>query len=87
MTEETKRLWLRLGDGDDYHDFDSIEEVKEVLDECDCLPVKRHCQYGVNGNRHYKGLNYISLYWGDDDAQPLSSITDDELVYLNKEAD
>ena len=82
---ETRRLWLRLGDSDDYHDHDSIEDVKETLDECDCLPVKHHCLYGVSG-RHHQGLNYISLYWGDNDAQPLGSITDDELVYLNKEA-
>ena len=77
-----KRLWIRLGDNDDYHDYDSIDDVKEILDECDCLPVKRYCQYGITA-RHFQGRNYISLFWGDDDAQPFNELTDNELVRLN----
>lgn len=40
--------------------------------------------YGVTDNDVYAGLNYISLYYGDENAEPIEPISDNELAELNK---
>lgn len=32
----------------------------------------------------YRGNNYISLFWGDDDAQPTGSLNHDEHSEINR---
>jgi len=77
-------VWLRLGDADDYHNFDTIDEVKADLEALGLKKDFKKCRkYGIS-NSEYKGLNYISLFWGDSEAQPLKPISDKELEYLNK---
>lgn len=77
------KIWLRLGDNAEYEDYDSIEEIKEIFEERELTKdFTRRCQYGVQ-NAEFKGNNYISLYYGDEEAQPIKEISDDELGFLN----
>lgn len=61
-------LWLRLGDASDYESSHSIE--CSLLAEC----FQRGDSFagwveaGLCVAPHYLGQNYISLYWGDADA-------------------
>lgn len=78
-------LWLRLGDVAEYEKYDSIEEVKDLFEEFGLTKdfYRGFGRYGI-ANSEYKGYNYISLYYGDDEAQPIKEISDSELAYLNK---
>jgi hypothetical protein len=68
-------LWVRVGDGDSYNPFDGVQEVSEYLAEMGAtVPLERYNRFGVT-RPEYKGRNYISLFWGDDDAQPTLSLT------------
>ena len=64
-------VWIRMGDADDYHSFDSPEEagnhVGYRLDEWD--DTFRHRISGVMLPPEFVGDNYASLFWGDEDAQ------------------
>lgn len=85
------KVWMRVGDQDDYHDFDSPEgaayDLHDLLhsDEGQCRGhiVMRHessMLYGVNiVGEGYEGQNAVSLYWGDDDAQFAAELSDLEL--------
>ena len=81
MVEKVARLWMRMGDTDDYNDFDSPFEAGDVigahLGEIKAVPsIRKYGKYGVEVDSFFRGpYNYVSLYWGDDDAQPIRSIT------------
>lgn len=78
------RLWIRGGDADDYHefgfDFDAAAEYLQLIGVSGRLC--RCGRYGVSA-RGFTGHNYISLYWGDDDAQPERGLTDKEVAKLS----
>lgn len=78
-------IWLRLGDADDYHAFDGLNDVAEALVESGVETVERHCLYGVR-TPGFEGNNYISLYWGPDprdgSAEASRELTDSELMTL-----
>jgi len=77
------KLWLRLGDVAEYEDYDIIEEIKEIFEERELTKdFTRSHQYGIK-NAEFYGNNYISLYYGDGEAQAIKPINDDELNYLN----
>lgn len=46
-------------------------------------PLERCTQYGVSSPQ-FRFQNYISLFWGDKDAQPVAEITKAELAELNR---
>lgn len=76
-------IWVRVGDQDEYESFDSIAEVVAYLHERRALltPVIRRGKYGVESGNH-QGLDYISVFWGDVDANPLSAISGEERCEL-----
>jgi hypothetical protein len=77
-------LWIRCGDGDNYNDFGidfaAAVEYLEMLGVT--APLVRCNMYGVSANG-FTGHNYLSLFFGDDDAQPEREVTDAELADLN----
>ena len=78
------QLWVRAGDGDNYNGFDGLHEVADYLAEMGATgPLERCNKYGVS-NPEYRGNNYISLYWGDEDAQPIRSLTVAEHNEVNR---
>ena len=69
------KVWTRLGDQGDYEDYDTpydagikIGEVYSILEpfEDEVKPRYRGKGYELPG---FEGNNYISLFWGDYDAQ------------------
>ena len=82
-------IWMRVGDEDGYHAFDTVEDAAEYLGEFYCLAaVERGPRYGVISG-DFIGLNYISLYWGldDEDAEAMRELNDSELTELNESLD
>ncbi len=78
------KIWVRAGDGDNYNDFDGVHEVADYLAEMSATdPLERCNEYGVT-SPEYQGNNYISLFWGDDDAQPIRSLTIEEHTEVNR---
>lgn len=75
-------LWIRLGDGDDYHAFDDLSEAAEHLSEFGVRFIERRDVYGVTAEG-FRGHNYISLFWGNADAQPTRGVSADELNEIN----
>ncbi len=86
----TDVLWMRLGDSDDYHAFDGLDDVADVLAEVGIGEVDRYCLYGVSAPG-FQGHNYISLYCGPDPgdgtAEASRELTNDELAELQLRLD
>ena len=76
------KVWMRVGDCDDYHDFDSLDEaVEDLLESLDGFySIRRSPHSGISGieilGTSLVGENAVSLYWGDDDAQLVSALSD-----------
>jgi hypothetical protein len=80
-------LWVRAGDGDNYNGFDGVQEVADYLAEMGATGPLDWCnKYGVT-SPEYQGNNYISLFWGDDAAQPLRPLTVGEHNEINRQLD
>ena len=77
-------LWIRCGDADNYNDFgDDFDDAAEYLQILGVTgPLVRCGLYGVSA-RGFTGHNYISFYWGDNDAQPEREVTNKELAKFN----
>lgn len=81
-----EKIWMRMGDGGEYEDFDSPfdagDRIGIFFSEDSKMPiVSKHGAYGVEVEPHFPGpYNYVSLFWGDDDAQPIRGLTADELA-------
>ena len=78
-------LWIRVGDNSNYNKIDDIYECANFLVlHGVSKELVRYNTYGVTDKDIYRGLNYISLYYGDNDGQPIKSISNDELEKLNE---
>lgn len=78
------KLWVRCGDQDDYHKYTRLTSAVRYLHSMGAsAPFERCIQYGVSSPQ-FRFQNYISLFWGDKDAQPVAEITEAELVELNR---
>jgi hypothetical protein len=79
------KLWLRIGDEDSYECFNELSEVAEILRQAfgggDSLENVRMVAGGFTAEG-YKGNNYISLYWGDKNADMIRSLTRKEFIVL-----
>ena len=77
-------LWVRAGDGDNYNAFDGFQDVADYLGEMGATSPLEWCnEYGVS-SPEFRGNNYISLFWGDDDAQPIRQLTTAERNEVNR---
>jgi hypothetical protein len=80
----TTTLWVRAGDGDNYNPFDGLQEVADYLADMGATGPLEWCNnYGVT-SPEFRGNNYISLFWGDADAQPTRSLTTSEHDEINR---
>ena len=79
MTAE--RVWIRLGDLAEYEAFDTPYdagfEVRQRLPER-VLPSYFYRAAGVSIPPNFIGNNYISLFWGDKDAQWIRDLSEEE---------
>ena len=77
------KIYIRCGDQDDYHEFDSIQEVAEHLEPLEALPPYTYCQYGLTCDG-YTGNNYISAYWGSDVETPIRGLDPNDIRALTR---
>lgn len=77
-------LWIRCGDADSYNAFgDDLDAAVDYLQMLGVTgPLVRCERYGVCAPG-FTNWNYISLFWGDDDAQPERELTDGEVEAMN----
>jgi hypothetical protein len=85
-TDRPAKLWLRVGEQDTYHSFEDVFNVALHLYEAGIEDIWKLGQpYRFTDASQFTDLNYISLFWGDDDAQPIRELTADELATLDTE--
>jgi hypothetical protein len=74
-------VWVRVGDVDEYHKFDSVEEADdEIRGNFRLPPAPQDCTFhrdgcGLNILPDLKENNYVSLYWGDTNAQSAHALS------------
>jgi len=87
MTEQKdggEHLWIRLGDSDDYEDYgDDIQALAGYLQEVGIKEIDRWVEKGFEASG-FGGHNYVSLYWGDADANFISELAQREKIQLEK---
>ncbi len=78
-------VWLRLGDVAEYEKFDSPGEAGQAVGERLAIHSEkqqtlsyRYRAAGVVIEPYFTGNNYISLYWGDEEAQWVTDLTSKE---------
>ena len=69
--------WVRLGDAGEYEEFAVLSEVTDHLQDRGAGPVLGWVQYGVE-TEDFQGNNYISLYVGDENADPIRQLDPEE---------
>ena len=79
------RLWTRLGDTGEYEEWGSdLAAVAGILVEARIDPHEMHqirCGLVCPG---FEQANYISLYWGDEDANMLADLSREEFQELKR---
>ncbi len=84
------KVWMRMGDNAEYEPHDSMFEAgselggyldaTSELNKMTKVPaVSKVNEYGVSVEP-FTGYNYISLFWGDDDAQPVKKLTQADIA-------
>ena len=82
------RVWMRAGDNADYESFDSMYDAGYDLGglfdamEYKKLPAIRvsHPGTGIDVGDSFTGYNYVSLFYGDDDAQLTKKFSKSDLT-------
>jgi outer membrane phospholipase A len=76
-------VWVRLGDADSYNRFDELPDAAEYMALFGVKHVYRTQKYGVAA-KGFTGLNYISLFFGDDEAQPTRDLSGKDVRLVNE---
>jgi hypothetical protein len=80
MTE----LWVRIGDGGEYESFgDDFAALADSLVEAGAGEVFGWRGFGVI-TEQYQGNNYISIYWGDAEANGIRDLSARERKQVEK---
>ncbi len=80
------RLWTRLGDASEYEEWGAdLAAVAGVLLEARIEPHEMHQIRGGFVCPGFEQANYVSLYWGDEDANMLADLSREEFQELKQE--
>jgi hypothetical protein len=82
-TTITRFIWVRLGDADNYNRFDDLAEAAEYMSLFGVKHIHRSQKYGVEAEG-LTGKNYISLFYGDGEAQPTRDSSGKDVRELNQ---
>ena len=64
-------VWVRVGDTGEYESFDSLDDALDYLNELSAGHVIGWVDGGIGvgiETANYHGYDFISFFWGDDDA-------------------
>jgi len=70
-------LWLRIGDCGEYEVMDDLDDAIEYLNEL-CVGRITNWVKGGFETQNCSGKDYISIYYGDHEANHLADIGEDE---------
>jgi hypothetical protein len=76
-----QRLWIRVGDAGEYESLDSLDDALDYLNELSVGQVDRWIDGGPGvgfATPNYHGYDFISLFWGDDDANLIRALDGQE---------
>ncbi len=77
-------LWIRLGDADGYEEFgDDLSAVVDALKSAGVSAKFTGVRGGISASG-FEGRNYISMYWGDSDANHIRDLNKTELSQIRK---
>jgi hypothetical protein len=74
-------LWVRVGDMGEYESFDSLDDALDYLNELKAGHVTGWIDGGMGvgiETVNYHGYDFISLFWGDDNANLTAHLDADE---------
>ncbi len=75
-------LWYRLGDGGEYCEVgNDISALADVLVEAEVGPDFNHTPLKISYGK-WRDWNYISAFWGDEDADMSRGLSDCEVEEL-----
>lgn len=79
-------VWLRIGDSSEYEKYDSVEEA---LDALQSIPVHSPLMWRGSGfeTLELSGEDYVSIYWGDDEANRVRDLDKNEKKLLEESLD
>jgi hypothetical protein len=77
-------FWVRVGDAGDYQSFDDLADLIDYLNELNVGTVWNWIDAGFTTENFY-GLDYISLFVGDRDANHDRDLTQDERRQVSKQ--
>ena len=82
------RLWARVGDGGEYEPWgDDLASLIDFLNEIGVGEVTGwiNCGVGIGMETvNFYGYDFISLYWGDADANPLRELDEEERTVVEE---
>jgi len=76
-------VWVRVGDAGEYESFDSLDDALDYLNELKAGEVTGWVDGGAGvgiETVNYHGYDFISLFWGDDDANLTAHFDADDRV-------
>lgn len=77
-------LWLRIGDGGEYEHYgQDFSAAAGVLREFGASPPLYWRGMGFECDQ-FRGNDYVSCFWGDDDAQPIRDLDREEREALQR---
>lgn len=76
-TDDYAYLWIRVGDAGEYEQFDDLDDAIEYLNELCVGKIIDWVQGGFE-TQNYHGQDYISIFYGDSEANHLADIGEDE---------
>ncbi len=83
--KEVNRLWTRLGDACEYEEWDwDLHAVASHFLEFGIEPGQMQQIRGGFVCPGFEQANYVSLYWGDEDANMLADLSGDEFQELKR---
>jgi len=77
-------IWVRLGDADNYHACNDLADLSDALLGIQQNWVGIRWRHGGLEARGFKSCNYVSLYWGDEDAAFLTDLDASERFVLEE---
>jgi hypothetical protein len=80
-------VWVRVGDAGEYEAFDALDDALDYLNELKAGEVTGWVDGGVGvgiETVNYHGHDFISLFWGDDDANLTAHLDADERVEVEE---
>jgi hypothetical protein len=84
--DDDESLWMRLGDAGEYEAFSDLADAADMLSELsegqafEPQDIRWHGDGMGLSLPGFEGQNYISLFWGDADAQPTRGLSNDEQI-------